>query len=281
MEQGAAGEDGAPGDWRAPVAPGAGSACSQNLESVQAHAPAPQAIRPAKPDDRPRGHQSSGYKASGAGLRSLVLVAAIHAAAIAGLLGMTVAGSPDNLPAPLAAFDITLPPTPSPAPAPPPPEPAKAAPPPAAPVVTHVAAPPRNVVAPQPGPALAPRMASPSTNAVGSDRAVAAPQASAPVPVTPVPVSAPDFAAAQLGNAGPRYPYLSRKAREEGVVLLRVLVTPQGRAARLEVETSSGFDRLDKAALDTVRKWRFLAARQGDKPVEAWVLVPVTFALNG
>lgn len=101
--------------------------------------------------------------------------------------------------------------------------------------------------------------------------------AAAPVqaPVTP-----PNFSAAQLGNAGPKYPYLSRKAREEGVVMLRVLVNTAGRAAQLQVNQTSGHDRLDQAALDTVRKWRFAPAKRAGTPVEAWVLVPVTFALD-
>lgn len=106
---------------------------------------------------------------------------------------------------------------------------------------------------------------------------VAAP--AAPVAAPPAPIVPPDFSASQLGNPGPTYPYLSRKAREEGVVTLRVLVGSNGRAETLQVETSSGFDRLDKAALATVRKWRFLPATQAGAKIAAWVLVPVTFRL--
>lgn len=109
-------------------------------------------------------------------------------------------------------------------------------------------------------------------------RAVAAPtpaRGEGDAPVVP-----PDFSADQLNNAGPRYPSASRRAHEEGTVMLKVLVAPDGRAQDLMVATSSGFARLDDAALDTVRRWAFLPAKQAGRPVSAWVLVPVTFELG-
>jgi protein TonB len=48
----------------------------------------------------------------------------------------------------------------------------------------------------------------------------------------------------------------------------------------VEIRTSSGVERLDRAALDAVRRWRFVPARQGDTPVDAWVLVPIRFSLD-
>ncbi|MXP25049.1 TonB family protein [Altererythrobacter indicus] len=110
--------------------------------------------------------------------------------------------------------------------------------------------------------------------------AVNAPAAPAASPPAPAPIVPPDFSAGQLNNPGPSYPYLSRKAKEQGVVLLRVLVSADGRAETLKVEKTSGFDRLDKAALATVKKWRFVPASQAGKPRQAWVLVPITFSLD-
>jgi protein TonB len=46
------------------------------------------------------------------------------------------------------------------------------------------------------------------------------------------------------------------------------------------IATSSGVTRLDHAAVATVRRWRFVPAREGDRAVDAWVLVPVVFALR-
>ena len=136
-------------------------------------------------------------------------------------------------------------------------------------------------VAPSPVRTVAepPVVASPPAPVSTALVATAAPSV-APVPAKPAPITPPDFNAAQLNNPAPSYPYLSRRAREEGVVLLRVLVTDAGRAGELLVQHSSGSSRLDQAALATVRRWRFVPARQAGRAVEAWVLVPVTFALN-
>ena len=73
---------------------------------------------------------------------------------------------------------------------------------------------------------------------------------------------------------------MSRKMREEGKVLLRVLVTPEGTAGSVEVRTSSGSARLDEAAQRTVRHWKFVPAKRGGTPVESWVLVPIHFRLE-
>jgi protein TonB len=67
---------------------------------------------------------------------------------------------------------------------------------------------------------------------------------------------------------------------EEGQVILRVYVTEEGSAGRIELRTSSGHPRLDEAAMDAVRKWKFVPARRADSPVGAWVLVPISFSLR-
>ena len=68
---------------------------------------------------------------------------------------------------------------------------------------------------------------------------------------------------------------------ETGRVVLRVLVTAAGTPQQVELRTSSGSRRLDGAALEAVRRWKFIPARQGDTPVSAWVLVPILFTLEG
>ena len=91
----------------------------------------------------------------------------------------------------------------------------------------------------------------------------------------------PRFDAAYLQNPPPAYPPLARRMGEQGRVLLRVLVAAGGLAQQVELKTSSGSARLDQAAVDTVRRWRFVPARQGDQRVGAWVLVPISFSLEG
>lgn len=81
-------------------------------------------------------------------------------------------------------------------------------------------------------------------------------------------------------NPPPVYPRKARKRGMEGVVLLEALVDISGWVADLRVLSSSGHRLLDKAALKSVKKWRFIAARRGDEPVEMWVRVPVRFELK-
>lgn len=86
---------------------------------------------------------------------------------------------------------------------------------------------------------------------------------------------------AYLRNPAPRYPVAARRAGEQGTVTLRVLVTREGLASRVDVEKSSGSPHLDAAALEAVRAWRFTPARQGADAVESWMLIPIVFRLEG
>lgn len=89
------------------------------------------------------------------------------------------------------------------------------------------------------------------------------------------------YDAAYLNNPHPAYPMVSRRMREEGQVMLRVLVSAEGLPSRIELRASSGSSRLDRAAQDAVARWRFVPARRGSAAVEAWVLVPIVFKLQG
>ncbi|GLH71654.1 hypothetical protein GETHLI_01560 [Geothrix limicola] len=93
-------------------------------------------------------------------------------------------------------------------------------------------------------------------------------------------VAPPRFDAAYLQNPEPTYPALSKRFGEEGRVILRVLVNPEGQPEQVEVRQSSGHARLDQAALGTVRRWRFTPARRGSERLAAWVLVPLSFQLD-
>lgn len=67
---------------------------------------------------------------------------------------------------------------------------------------------------------------------------------------------------------------------EEGKVTLRVHVGAGGQAMEVRLHASSGSARLDDAAQEAVRNWRFVPATQAGVPVAAWVLVPVGFRLD-
>lgn len=108
------------------------------------------------------------------------------------------------------------------------------------------------------------------------------PAAAVPAPAAAlVPVTAPIFNADYLVNPPPAYPALSRRLGEQGRVILRVLVNTAGQADEVEVRGSSGYPRLDDAARDTVRGWKFVPASRGEQPVAAWVLIPISFSLEG
>ncbi|MET1085045.1 MAG: energy transducer TonB [Burkholderiales bacterium] len=99
-------------------------------------------------------------------------------------------------------------------------------------------------------------------------------------PLPPAPVIPPRFNADYLQNPAPPYPPLARRMGEQGRVVLRVLVNTEGAAERVDLRHSSGSPRLDESALETVKRWKFVPARQGDQPVSAWVLVPISFSLQ-
>ncbi len=110
------------------------------------------------------------------------------------------------------------------------------------------------------------------------------PRAPSPRPVAaaePSAITPPVFNADYLENPAPAYPALSRRLGEQGKVILRVLVNAAGTADEVQVRTTSGHARLDDAARDTVRRWKFAPARRGAEPVAAWVLIPISFRLEG
>src|SRR5690606_12337488 len=78
----------------------------------------------------------------------------------------------------------------------------------------------------------------------------------------------------------PVYPSTSRRMGEEGTVRLRVLVDEKGRPREVDVMNSSGYPRLDSAAIDAVKRWKFVAATDGSRPVTAYTQVSITFKLT-
>ena len=88
------------------------------------------------------------------------------------------------------------------------------------------------------------------------------------------------FDANYLRNPAPPYPALSKRMGEEGKIVLRVSVNPQGTADSVDIKTSSGSLRLDESAQKTVHNWKFVPAKRGDTPVQSWVLVPIIFKLE-
>ena len=78
----------------------------------------------------------------------------------------------------------------------------------------------------------------------------------------------------------PRYPPASARAREQGTVLLRVLVDENGAPAKVEIARSSGHARLDASARDAVARAKFRPVMRNGKAVSVWGIVPVAFRLD-
>ncbi len=120
---------------------------------------------------------------------------------------------------------------------------------------------------------------------------IAAPVAAAPSPAPATPLSPPPAPPApkvelprsdadHLNNPVPPYPPLSKRLGEEGTSVVRIYVGADGLPQRAELRTSSGFERLDSAALAAVMKWRFKPGTRGGVPEPMWILQPIPFVLN-
>ena len=62
--------------------------------------------------------------------------------------------------------------------------------------------------------------------------------------------------------------------------MFNVLVDENGHPKDVTVKTSTGFPRLDQAAIEAIRHWTFNPAVRGAQKVTAWTSVKVTFQLN-
>jgi periplasmic protein TonB len=152
---------------------------------------------------------------------------------------------------------------------------------------------PTPAVQPTPAPIPTPLAVAPATTAPepspGAPTAVAAAPAStntgstqnAPLaPPAPPKVTQPSTDADYLNNARPQYPPMSKRLNEQGKVVVRALIGIDGTASQASIKTSSGFDRLDQAALATVLKWRYVPGKRGGVPEAMWFDVPVNWVLQ-
>ena len=82
-------------------------------------------------------------------------------------------------------------------------------------------------------------------------------------------------------QTGPTYPAISRRLREQGSVRLRLTIGTEGHVIDASVVSSSGFQRLDEAAMRWVRRnWRYEPAMRGNMPIEATTEATLTFRLE-
>jgi protein TonB len=104
----------------------------------------------------------------------------------------------------------------------------------------------------------------------------AATNAPAPAPRIELPSSDADY----LNNPKPPYPALSKRLGEQGKVVVRTLIGTDGHAQEVQLQQSSGFERLDQAALNAARQWRYVPGKRDGVPQAMWFNVPFTFQLQ-
>lgn len=223
---------------------------------------------------------------SGASPRRLgLLVLGLHVAAVWSLMQL---GPVRDTLREVAPVMVSLIHTPAASPAPPPPplaappkaarpEPVPLLPPPPVLVLAAAPAPPPPVATvADPAPAIA-APAPPVAIATPSPAVTPSPAAA---PAATGPRMLPSAAVQYLVPPVPEVPRASRRLNETGRVIVRVLITEAGLPDRLSVERSSGFARLDEAALAAVRKARFRPYTENGQAQAGWALVPVSFELE-
>jgi protein TonB len=103
--------------------------------------------------------------------------------------------------------------------------------------------------------------------------------------VTPAPPAGPmaagDLDSKTISAPAPKYPMMSLRLREQGTVVLTVLVGTDGMVSEITVSRSSGFARLDKAALEAVRRWRWSQFMRNGAAVQVRGPVDIPFVLQG
>ena len=103
---------------------------------------------------------------------------------------------------------------------------------------------------------------------------------SPPLPPQPVTLTN-ELSVSCVERTPPAYPAISMRMNEQGKVVLRVELGEDGRVARLEVQSSSGYRRLDEAALSAVKTWRCKPATRNGIAAHAVALQPFNFTLEG
>lgn len=195
----------------------------------------------------------------------LLMVIALHAAALYGLWSHRLIPSP--LESATLFVNFIAPPAPQKAEEPrqlPPPKPrAMEKPQPRQLIAETPVTTPADYVAPPP-PKVAPVIEAPAM----------------PLPAAPVALGS-ELSLVCPERTAPAYPPLSLRRGESGTCILHVELTDAGRVAKAAIETSSGFPRLDEAALDAVKTWRCQPPRRNGVAVRAVAKQPFKFILQG
>lgn len=197
-------------------------------------------------------------------------------AALVSTLRLAVEPAPKSAPLVVHALDLTPPPSP--------PDPVSEPPPQAQPVL-HV---PKPVITPPVSPQQPqllttpeiPPERPPSPQPATASNSPAPAASPAPLPPTRT-ISAGNLSSSMTHAPPPRYPRESRRSREQGTVVLRVVLEIDGSVAEIAISRSSGHSRLDEAARNAVRKWRWSPTIRDGVAARVTGTVSIPFVLTG
>lgn len=83
------------------------------------------------------------------------------------------------------------------------------------------------------------------------------------------------------GLSRPPYPSASLRLSEEGAVGLALYLREDGKVVDGKIESSSGFERLDSAALKhAIRSWKFEPCTKENQPVACWHRIKFRFKID-
>ena len=100
-----------------------------------------------------------------------------------------------------------------------------------------------------------------------------------PEPAPESKLEMPSSKAELLYNPAPDYPRMSLKLGEQGQVSVSVLIGADGVPQKVELHTSSGFERLDKAGMDAVMRWRYVPGKSDGIAEAMWFVQSINFKL--
>lgn len=101
-----------------------------------------------------------------------------------------------------------------------------------------------------------------------------------PAPATPAEPKTVTSGVEYIQKPQPEYPAASKRMREEGTVILHVLVNEKGRAESVDIQKTSGSPRLDEAARQAARRALFKPYTEDGKAIRVYANVPITFKLE-
>jgi periplasmic protein TonB len=110
--------------------------------------------------------------------------------------------------------------------------------------------------------------------------AVASPTPAPTPAAVPAKVVLPSSDAEYLSNPKPPYPPISKRLGEQGNVKVRIFIGADGLPKKTELQQTSGFERLDQAALVAVMTWRYVPGKRGGVPEDMWMGTTISYVLE-